>query len=99
MTPEELELLKQALHSLKAAGGSDPSFVLVGSLLIIVAVLSFRLFVVNGVLRKIFDYQKERNDLLTKILSELSIIKVDNQEENRKLNNVLQLVGDRREKS
>lgn len=75
MTPEELELLKQTLHALKETSGSDPSFVLVGSLLILVAVLSFRIFVVNGIVKKIFDYQKERNDLLTKILSELSIIK------------------------
>lgn len=100
MTEEQMVVLVQqliesgALEQLPGPAGAGEKFLFYIPL-ILLSILSFRYFVVNGIVNKILAYQATRNELLTSILTEIKTLKTDNSEEKRRLADVLNIVGKR----
>ena len=69
---------------------------LIYALLIVLAVLSFRLFVINGAVKRFFELEEKKVQLLHDLNTKVLDVQASVKKEHEKLGDVLRLLGNRR---
>lgn len=67
------------------------------ALLIILAMLSLRLFVINGAVRRFFDLEEHKVYILSQIQGDVVDLKTEARHDHQKLNDVLQMLESKRQ--
>ena len=67
------------------------------ALLIVLAVLSFRLFVINGSVKRFFELEERKVQLLHDLNTKVIDVQASVNKEHEKLGDVLRLLGNRRQ--
>ena len=70
---------------------------LIYALLIVLAVLSFRLFVINGSVKRFFELEERKVQLLHDLNTKVIDVQASVNKEHEKLGDVLRLLGNRRQ--
>ena len=70
---------------------------LIYALLIVLAMLSFRLFVVNGSVKRFFELEEKKVQLLHDLNTKVFDVQASVNKEHEKLGDVLRLLGNRRQ--
>ena len=70
---------------------------LIYALLIVLAVLSFRLFVINGAVKRFFELEEKKVQLLHDLNTKVLDVQASVNKEHEKLGDVLRLLGNRRQ--
>lgn len=70
---------------------------LIYSLLIILAMLSFRLFVINGAVRRFFELEERKVAMLGQIQGDVVDLKTGAQQGHQKINDVLRMLESKRQ--
>ena len=74
----------------------DAQSFLIYSLLIFIAVLSFRVFILNGSVKRFFELEEKKVQLLADLNTKVIDVQSSVNKEHEKLHDVLQLLGNRR---
>lgn len=101
MTEEQMvRLIQQLVESgviEQLPGPANPvEKYLVYAPLILLSILSFKYFIVNGIINKILNFLECHNNLLVEILTVVQDVREENKEENRRIKDVLNLMGNKR---
>ena len=99
MTPQEITTIIQAVKEsgiLDNLDTTNPQSVFMYALLIVVAVLSIRVFVLNGSVRKFFELEERKVTLLGEIKAEVLGLKGEVKQDHDRLTDVLRLLESKR---
>ncbi len=105
MTEEQIIFVVETLldskvfEKLPQPGSSQFDSMLFYIPLVLLIMFSLKYIVINGAVKKFFDYQKGRNEMMVRMLDELTSLNTRSKDEQKKLSDVLRLLAKNRRKS